>query len=491
MDLRTLTATELIDHYRKRTLTPTEVVKQLLNHIHDTNDNINAFVTLNAEQALEQALAAEKRWQINNARPLEGVPIASKDLTNTKGIRTTYGSPLFQDHYPEHDATVIERLKSAGAIILGKTNTPEFGHKGTTDNPLFGPSRNPFNLSKATGGSSGGSAAAVSCGMVPFAEGSDGGGSIRIPASLCGVFGFKPTYGRIPFDNHLNGIFGSHEPFLHYGALTRSVQDAATMLDVTQGVSNTDPFSLPITEPNHGQAINQIPQSLKIGWTLDFGIFDIDEGVKKGFLSAIDQLSESGLDVTAINLPLARSIRDFIHYFESLWTSGLSASFYKQAEKQPDMFSKSMLKAIEQGKQLSAAQFKQLEKERARLWHLMQDKLDQYDIILSPTVAVPAFTFDREGPDTINGRAIKPDSDWVMAQIYNITGLPAASIPISVTEAGLPIGMQAAAQRLSDLTLLQFCRFYEREIGMLQGAIGFQTSNNSPDLNEKSVSKYD
>ncbi|WKB37033.1 amidase [Terrilactibacillus sp. S3-3] len=221
-------------------------------------------------------------------RPLEGIPIAIKDLTNTKGLRTTYGSLVYKDHVPHRDATLVKRLREAGAIIMGKTNTPEFGHKGTTDNLLFGPSRNPWHSGRQAGGSSGGSAAAVAAGFVPLAEGSDGGGSIRIPSSLCGVFGMKPSFGRVPADNHLQRVFSNINPFISNGPIARTVRDAALMFDAVQGDVPTDPFSLSKLEMSVYESLKYKRRNFRIGYTLDFGMYEIDAEVKDVFLHTLD-----------------------------------------------------------------------------------------------------------------------------------------------------------------------------------------------------------
>ncbi len=457
--IHTYSAVELLAQYRAQTLTPEDTVAALFERIEAWNPTINAFVTLNKESALEAAKKATQAYKkFGTLRLLEGVPVAVKDLTHTKGIRTTYGSPLYKNHIPDRDATVVQRLKDAGAIIMGKTNTPEFGYKATTDNPLFGPTRNPWDLTKATGGSSGGSAASVAAGFVPIAEGSDGGGSIRIPASLCGVYGFKPSYGRIPNDNHLGGVFSSHEPFIHYGTLTRSVADAALMFEVLQGQSDSDPFSLPDLQESPQDALEMIKdnRSVTVGYTLDFGIYEVDHDVRTLFMNSLQKLKKAGFNVQEVKIDMKKNLREFIYYFETLWTAGLAASTNKWSEEQRKFLSDGFLKMAERGTELSAVQFKQLEGYRSYLFHTFQSLFKNVDFLVSPTLAVPAFEFDAEGPERINNHPIKADADWVMTQMYNLTGHPALSIPMGVTAKGLPAGMQAAALRLNDLELLSF-----------------------------------
>ncbi|TCP26631.1 amidase/aspartyl-tRNA(Asn)/glutamyl-tRNA(Gln) amidotransferase subunit A [Scopulibacillus darangshiensis] len=462
-DIHSLTAVELLSKYRSEELTPVEAVKALFERIEKYNPEINAFVTLNKNGALLQAEQASRVYKHQHpARPLEGIPVAIKDLTHTEGLRTTYGSPVFKDNIPDRNATIVQRLIDAGAIIMGKTNTPEFGYKATTDNPLFGPTRNPWNMEKAAGGSSGGSAAAVAAGFVPIAEGSDGGGSIRIPAALCGVYGFKPNYGRIPHDNHLDGVFGSHEPYLHFGTLSRSTLDAALMFDIIQGAADTDPFSLPALQESAYNALERVGKKhFKIGWTTDFGIYEIDAEVRSLFEAAVQKLESTGCVVTPLHINMKKTLPEYIHYFETLWTAGLAAGAGDLSEQHPDKLSKGFKEMVERGRKLSAVEFKSLEKYRSYLWHTLQDAFQTYDVIVSPTLAVTAFNYDLEGPGHINSKPIKTDSDWVMTQIYNLTGHPAMSIPIGFNHEHLPVGMQVSCRRLHDIDLLQFTKMAE------------------------------
>ena len=453
------TVNGLIDQFRARKLDPRQVVQDIYQKIDSTNNMINAFVTLNKCEATAQAEESHIRWQNGEPRPLEGVPLAIKDLTPTKGLRTTRGSGLFEDHVPDRDALVVERLRNAGAIIIGKTNTPEFGWKATTDNLLFGATKSPSNTNYAAGGSSGGSAAAVAAGFVPAAEGSDGGGSIRIPASLCGVVGFKPSYGRIP-NNNPDGVFGTHEPFIHEGVLTATVEDALLLTNVMQGFSTHDPFSVPVESMKFLD--EKKTREMVIGVTEDFGIYDLEPAVGDHFNRAVDILKDEGWTVVHLDFEMKKDIRGYIEYFESLWTAGLAAGLSKASERNPEMFSEGLKAMIKRGQALSAVEFKQLENYRAYLWQHFQSFFKQCDIILSPTLATAGFPADQEGPRKINGREIKEDADWVMTQIYNLTGLPAISLPAGSTNDGGNTGIQLAANRLQDEVLLSVSRQIEK-----------------------------
>lgn len=460
------TATNLARRIVAKEISPVEVVDFFLARIGAINPKINAFVTLN-ENVKAQAQEAEEMIQRGEILgPLHGVPVALKDLTATEGIRTTFGSPAFKDHIPARDATVVKRLKEAGALVLGKTNTPEFGHIGTTDNLLFGATVNPWHLERTAGGSSGGSAAAVAAGLVPLAEGSDGGGSIRIPASFCGVYGFKPTYGRVPYDSHMHNVFGSHAPFLHHGPLTRSVTDAALFLQITQGPSPTDPFSLPIVEEEIINHIEWNIEGLKVAYTPDFGMYEVSSEVKRVVEADLDRWCELGCQVEEVSVDFGMKLDEFIEFFTGMWYASAAAGSGPLLEEHPELVSPSYRAMIEAGYEQSAVEYKRLEPIRTKVWHEMQTLFQTYDLVFSPTLAVTAFDHKLLGPEEINGKPIQPASDWMLTQVYNVTGLPAASIPIGFSREGLPIGLQLAANRFEDTLVLRASRAYEKVFGI-------------------------
>lgn len=269
-EITSLPATTLASLIRSRMLSSVEVTSAFLERIDSVDPKINAFCTVVHDLALDQARQADKELSSGaGLGSLHGLPIAFKDLTPTKGIRTTRGSRLFENAVPGEDAILVRRLKKAGAVLLGKTNTPEFGHKGETSNLVFGATRNPWNLDRTPGGSSGGSAAAVAARMVPFAEGSDGAGSIRIPASMCGVVGFKPTYGRVP---DVAGPFSSHTPFFHNGPLANTVGDVALLYQAMAGADWSSPFSIP-GQDDVSKSLELGVSGLRIGYSRDLGYF--------------------------------------------------------------------------------------------------------------------------------------------------------------------------------------------------------------------------
>lgn len=459
------TAESLANNIKTKTLSPVEVMKYYLKEIEKENNQVNAFVTINPN-ALDEAKQAEQ--DIMNGKALgrlHGVPVGIKDLTPTKGIKTSFGTKVFADHVPDRDATIVKRLKAEGAIILGKTNTPDFGHKGTTDNLLFGATKNPWNLDKTAGGSSGGSAAAVAAGMVPFAEGSDGGGSIRIPASFCGVYGFKPSYGRIPMDNSLANAFGSNNPFVNHGSLTRTVRDAALFVDVTGGPSTTDPFSLPRFDEDLIKQVEGNLSGMKIAYTRDFGMYGVDKEVLHVIDKQVEKWQELGAVVEEVSMDFGMTLHQFLGFFKNTWYASAAAGGASMLRDNPELLTPSYHTMIERGFDVSTSEYIGYQQKRTTVWRELQRHFEKYDLIMSPALSVPAFDYQLLGPEEIEGKKIEADSDWMMTHMYNMTGLPAASIPAGFTKTGLPIGMQLAGNRFNDGLVLRASRAYEELIG--------------------------
>lgn len=457
MEITDLTAVELRNHIQAKQLSPVEVMNAYLARIESEDKKWNAYVTLN-ERALEEAKKAEAIIMKNEkVGLLHGMPIAIKDLTPTKGILTTYGSPVFKDYIPNHEPTFLKRVKAAGAIVLGKTNTPEFGHKGLTDNPLFGTTKNPWNEKLTPGGSSGGSAVAVAAKLAPFAEGSDGGGSIRIPAALTGIFGLKPTFGVVPHDNNPNNVFGSQHPYLHNGPMTRTVDDASLLFSVMKGYSEHDPDTAPLMEQERLKALSEV----KVAYIRDFGLYEVSQDVQTVIDRAVNRFSDLGCHVKEIDIDLGMTLLDLQKTFSKLWCVRYAADYGEYLDKQPENFSETLTNMIQFGRKLSAVDYKALDEERTRLWHAIQQVFQTYDFIISPTLATTAFDHQIEGPTEINGKSVRPN-DWMMTQIYNLTGHPAVSLPVGLTETGLPVGLQIASRKFTDEMLLELCRDYEQ-----------------------------
>ncbi|SEA95549.1 amidase [Paraburkholderia sartisoli] len=455
-EITSLSALTLSALIRERELSCVEVTEAFLKRIDSLNPTVNAFCTIAHEVALAAAAKGDENFAKGRAiGPLHGLPIALKDLTPTRGIRTTRGSLLYADHVPETDAGLVHRLKSAGAIIVGKTNTSEFGHKAVTDNLVFGPTRNPWSLDRIAGGSSGGSAAAVAAGLVPFAEGSDGAGSIRIPASLCGVFGFKPTYGRVP---DVAGAFSSHAPFFHNGPLARSVADGAFLYQAMTGEDWSHPFSIP-TEQDVLASLDTGIAGLRVGFSFDLGRFEVTDDVKSACLRAVNVFESLGCTVEEASIELPPDIETM---FYTLWRIKLSGAYAGLADHEFDLLDPVVQTLIRQGKALSASDYSYANRGREIVWGIFSAFFSSYDLLICPTTAIPAFASDSGPPATINGVSVDPLLGWLLTYPFNLTGNPAASIPCPVASGSMPIGIQVIGRRLADSLVLRACRAFER-----------------------------
>ncbi|WP_171016916.1 amidase [Pseudalkalibacillus caeni] len=466
MDYTQLNAADIAELIAKREVSPVEIIKKHLERIDKINPKINAFITVLHDDAMNQAKRAEEKLvKGETIGPLHGVPMAFKDLTPVNGVRTTFGSPIFKDFVPVHEPSIVKRIRASGAIIVGKTNTPEFGHKGTTDNPLIGATKNPWNLSLTAGGSSGGSGAAVASGCVPLAEGSDGGGSIRIPASFNGIVGFKPTYGLVPNDSNPTNRFGSTQPFVHYGPLARTVKDAALMFSVMQGHEPDDPFSMPGLNEDIMSLVEEDIKGLRIAYTPDFGLYEVDSEVKQVMDRAVQNFRHMGATVEEVSIDYGMTLKEMVSFFNKMWFAGLAAGFAEKFQQSPERFSTTVGEMIEEGMRISGVELRQTEVLRTRIWTQTRSILTTHQLLLSPTLAVPAFHYEKIGPNTINGKKIAQISDWMMTQIFNITGQPAISIPAGLSSTNLPIGMQLAGNRFSDSMVLKAANAYEKNFG--------------------------
>jgi Asp-tRNA(Asn)/Glu-tRNA(Gln) amidotransferase A subunit family amidase len=457
-DFTWLSATEIASLVRTRKASPVEVMQETLNRIENINPQIGAFVTMN-EEALEQARHAEE--SLMKGKPLgalHGVPVAIKDLTPTKGIRTTMGSKLFEHHIPDTDAVIVQRLKAAGAIVVGKTNTPEFGYKGTTDNLLFPPTRNPWKLDRTPGGSSGGSAAAVAAGLVSIAEGGDGGGSIRIPGAFCGVFAFKPTYGRIPSD--ILNPFASTSPFLHFGSLARTVEDGALMYQLTAGDHEIDPYSLK-NEENVMTTLHDGIRGLKIGYSSDLGFLPVDPEVKAVTEQTMDVFRALGCQVEHVDLGFENPEVNIKDSWNTLWKCLLTGNFIDLPDEMLELVEPQVKQFLLEGRQLTVTDFARANLAREMIWRKMNEFFARYDLLILPTTSVTAFSVDIDGPSEINGQAIDPLFGWFQTYPFNLTGHPAASVPCGFSKEGLPIGLQIVGQRFADSLVLRACSSFE------------------------------
>jgi amidase/aspartyl-tRNA(Asn)/glutamyl-tRNA(Gln) amidotransferase subunit A len=473
-ELAYMTATDLAMRVRRRELSPVEVVDAFIERIEARNESLNAFVYFGYEDARNRAREAERALMAGEALgPLHGVPTAMKDLFDFKpGWVSTFGGVrALKEFVLDSYCAFAERVEKAGAILLGKTNSPIMGFRGTCDNYLFGPSRNPFNLAKNTGGSSGGSAAAVADGLVPFAEGTDGGGSIRIPAAWCGVYGYKASFGRVPFVVRPNA-FGGDTPFLFEGPLTRTVEDAALVLTALAGYDPRDPFSLD-EEVDFLAATRRSIQGWKIAYSPNFDVFPVESQVAEVVGRAVRAFEEAGAHVEEVEVGIQRPQRELsdlwcrlimpinVATFELFKSMGLDL-----LKDHRDDFPPEYLRWVDEGYRMSALDFFRDQEVRTEIYDAIQGVFENYDLLITPTLACsPVDNTDdgnTMGPTEINGEEVDPLIGWCLTYFINFSGHPAASIPAGLTEDGLPVGMQIIGRRYADADVLAASAAFER-----------------------------
>ncbi len=451
-DLCYLSATDLAVVIRTKQVSPVEVVDVVLARIEQLNPRLNAFCLVTADAARQAAQAAEHAVMHGEPLgPLHGVPVSIKDLVLTKGMRTMRGSKLYEHDVPTEDAPVVERLKTAGAIVLGKTTTPEFGFKGVTDSPVTGITRNPWHPERTPGGSSGGAGVAVATGMGPLAVGTDGGGSIRIPSSFCGIYGLKPHLGRVPV--YPASTIGD---ISHVGPMTRTVRDAALMLNAIAGADDRDRLSLPTSHPDYVQAIEGDIDGLRIAWSADLGFAVVDPQVKQITAAAVAAFSEFGCHVEEINLRFDNP-GEFFQYFFYVNIATMLQD-YPGYERQIDP---QLLANIAEMKGVSGQDYARVMLRRSAIFDKIQRLFATYDVLLCPTVAVPPFEVGIEGPTQIAGQVVDRRTWIAMTPLFNLTGQPAATVPCGFTKEGLPIGLQIVGRRFDEVTVLRASAAFE------------------------------
>jgi aspartyl-tRNA(Asn)/glutamyl-tRNA(Gln) amidotransferase subunit A len=451
-DLCYLPATDLAAAICLKRVSPVEVINAVLARIEQLNPQLNAFCEVTAEAARQAAQAAEQAvMRGERLGPLHGVPVSIKDLVMTKGVRTRRGSKLYEHDVPSEDAPVVERLKAAGAIILGKTTTPEFGFKGVTDSPVTGITRNPWHLERTPGGSSGGAGAAVAAGMGPLAIGTDGGGSIRIPGSFCGIYGLKPHVGRVPV--YPASAMGD---LSHAGPMTRTVRDAALMLNVIAGADDRDRFSLPTSHPDYLQAVEGDIRGLRAAWSPDLGFAIVDPQVRQITAEAANAFVELGCNVEEVNPNFDNPGLLFLHFFYV--NMGTMLQDYPGYEHQIDP---QLLVNIAEVKDISGQDYVRSILRRNTIYEQIRRFFVAYDLLLSPTVAVPPFEVGIEGPTQIGGQIVDRRAWIAMTPLFNLTGQPAATVPCGFSSDGLPIGLQIVGRRFDEATVLRASAAFE------------------------------
>ncbi|MHA1294892.1 MAG: amidase [Promethearchaeota archaeon] len=455
-DLCFISACDMATAIKRGDITSLELIEVMIERIERINPVVNAYCTLTFDLARETAKKIDNK--VKNGEdigPLMGVPVSIKDLMLTKGIRTTFGSKIYENYIPDKDEIAVKRLKNAGCVILGKTNTPEFGYAGVTHNLIFGETKNPWNLERTCGGSSGGAAVAVACGLGPLALGSDGGGSIRHPSTLCGVYGLKPNYGRIPIYPTI-GLAG--HTITHYGPIVNYVKDAALMLDVLKGPHNADKDSLPNEKISYFKNIDNKPKKLRIGYSINLGYAKvIDPEVEKCILNSVQKFEELDWTIEDSKLKIKRPVLAF----NTIYTAMYAYDLYSKLKKWREKIDPDLIKLIEAGATYPASAYLKAIAQRKRLYHSIYKYFKEFDILITPTVAIPAFKLGIMYPSEINGVGVSPTGWQPFTFPFNLTGNPAATIPAGWSADGLPIGMQIVGKRFDELTVLQVSKAFE------------------------------
>jgi len=416
-------------------ISPVEVTEAALARIAQLNPQLNAIVTLN-ERALDDARMLERRIAKGEATgPLAGVPVGIKDVTQVAGLRTTFGSPLYRDHVPTEDALVVQRLRSAGAIILGKTNTPEFAAGGNTWNDVFGRTRNPWNPAKSAGGSTGGGAVGLATGMIALAEGTDLGGSLRIPASFCGVVGLRPSPGLVP--THPSDFVW--DTLQVTGPMARSAADVALMLQAIAGPSPLAPLRQPMAGRDFVAAVARGPRrGLRVAYCPDIAGIGIDADVESVCRSAAAGLSAAGIAVDLIELDLSAG-RDAFLSLRGHWF----AAWMAERLDRLDAFGVNVKNNTRAGIAASGRDLGAAEMVRGRIWHRFRTLFERYDHLLTPTMAVPPFPVEQNYPETVAGKAMPTYIDWLAPTfVLSLTGLPVGSVPCGLDRDKMPVGLQ-------------------------------------------------
>jgi amidase len=458
-----LEASELARLIRAREVSAEETMAACLDQVERTNPRINAIVTLLPERAMRDARAADERLREALARgedvgPLHGLPVAHKDLAPTRGIRTTFGSLIYEDFVPEEDALIVERLRRAGATTVGKTNTPEFGAGSQTYNEVFGETLNPYDTTKTCGGSSGGAAAALACGMVPLADGSDMGGSLRNPASFCNVVGFRPSLGRVPsWPTQAAWSSLSTE-----GPMARTVRDVALMLDVISGPDPRSPFAISGPGEDFCGPLERDFAGTRVAWSRDLGGLPVDPRVT----AVLDGQRHVFEDIGCLVEDNEPDFTDADEVFKALRAWHFELNYGELLEEHRGRMKDTVVWNIQQGVSLSGPDVGRAERGRTELYHRVLIFMEGCDFLVSPVSQVPPFDVKRRYVTEINGMGMKTYIDWMKSCYYiTVTGLPAISVPCGFTQEGLPVGVQIVGRPRDDLGVLQLAHAFEQATG--------------------------
>ena len=451
--LRAVDLRRLID---ERQVSVRDVVSAHLDQIERVNPRVNAVVTLTADAALAAADDADRRLGAGEEiGVLGGLPVLHKDLVDTKGIRTTHGSPLYADHVPAADALIIERLRAAGAGTMGKTNTPEFGAGSQTFNRVFGRTLNPYNTARTCGGSSGGAAVALACGLSPIADGSDTGGSLRNPANFCNVVGFRPSPGRVPQYPAEVGWF----PISVQGPMARTVEDAALMLAALAGPDPRSPIAISESGDQFLAPLERDFRGVKIAYTRDFGELPVDPRIT----SVIDDQRGVFETVGCRVEDACPSFADADEIFQ-LWRAWrFELRFEKLVAEHRDEIKETILWNVQKGREITGPQLARAERDRTLLYHRLRTFMEEYEFLVAPVSQVPPFDVEQEYITEIDGVAMETYIDWMKSCYFvTVTGLPAISVPCGFTSEGTPVGVQIIGRHQDDLGVLQLAYAFQQ-----------------------------
>ena len=450
------TATEMARRIRDREVSCLEVMEAHLQQIEQVNPTVNAIITLLPERALEGAREADAAIaRGDDLGPLHGLPIAHKDLVPTKGIRTTYGSPIYANEIPNEDGLIVERLREGGAITIGKTNVPEFGAGSQTFNEVFGATLNPYDTTRTCGGSSGGAAVALACRMLPIADGSDTGGSLRNPANFCNVVGFRNSPGRVPVWPSDIGWF----PISVQGAMGRTVEDVALQLSAIAGPDDRQPISIAEPASVFAAPLERDFQGVKIAWSPDFGDLPVDAQVS----SAIEAQRGTFEGLGCVVEDALPDFRDADEVFKA-WRAWRFASTYEPLlESHRDQLKDTIIWNAEEGLKLTGRDLSRAEIKRTSLYHRVREFMQEYEYLILPVNQVPPFDVNTPYIKEINGVAMETYIDWMKSCYYvTATGLPAISVPCGFTSEGLPVGVQIVGRHQQDVGVLQLAYAFQQ-----------------------------
>ncbi len=451
-DIAYAAGSELAQLYRTRKLSPVEVVQAVYRRMEACEPRINAMARLTVDQAMAKARDAEAAYRRGDARKLEGIPVTIKDLQHTKGVRTDFGSKIFEGTIPDVDAPCVTRLNDAGCIMLGKSTASEFGWKGVGQSPVTGVTHNPWKHGRTSGGSSAGAAAGAAAGYGPFHQGGDGGGSIRIPAHFCGVFGLKPTHGRIP-----NWPMSNNDLATYMGPITRTVTDAALMLEAMAGPHPWDYTSLESRPIDYAAHLFGSMKDRRIAFSPDLGHAKVHPEVATLVARAVEAFEEMGATVEEVTPAWGPQGTELMTFFWPTVFAGYSRFFADWEDKMDP----GLVQAIKSVQDIRLPEFMNMRSRRFAYCQSIHEFFEGWDFLLTPTVAVPAFGADEPAPpDWTTGHGVL--AGWTpFSYPFNWSGNPAASVPCGFTSEGLPVGLQIVGRRFDDLGVLQASAAFE------------------------------